>query len=282
MMIRNAARSASSKLLRSTKARNSLLQTTSATAGCDNGYLWFHSSSNICSRVEEHSDLTTPSSSTNTPFELNATTRFEEPLPALAYAYDYSDDDEDSDSRTSCDSSSTGASTSVIFTPTDDSSSVGTGTDFYVCKESMSSDSSMSSSSFGNAKNSAIPSRAHASSRSKLHSSSTRRVSGGGGSGGYSGGGGKGGNGKCKCPKCGNNVTFKHGDFEENTFYCATCSGWFIVKNEHASDSAASADSRYNNTFGRTIPPQQPIVMQHVSLFSCSICNFVSSLVCLA
>lgn len=26
-------------------------------------------------------------------------------------------------------------------------------------------------------------------------------------------------------------MTFKHGDFEENTFYCATCSGWFMVQN---------------------------------------------------
>ena len=49
---------------------------------------------------------------------------------------------------------------------------------------------------------------------------------------GSGGGGTRGGNGgKHKCPKCGNSVTFKHTDFEENTFYCASCSGWFLVKN---------------------------------------------------
>ena len=49
----------------------------------------------------------------------------------------------------------------------------------------------------------------------------------GGGSGGTKGGSG----GRHKCPKCGMTVTFKHTDFEENTFYCASCSGWFLVKN---------------------------------------------------
>lgn len=50
-------------------------------------------------------------------------------------------------------------------------------------------------------------------------SSSTRKLSGNGGSGG-----------RQKCPKCGMSVTFKHADFESNTFYCATCSNWFLVK----------------------------------------------------
>jgi len=52
---------------------------------------------------------------------------------------------------------------------------------------------------------------------------SKRRASGGGG------GGNGGGTGRYRCPKCGTHVTFRHGDFEENTFYCATCSGWFLV-----------------------------------------------------
>lgn len=38
-----------------------------------------------------------------------------------------------------------------------------------------------------------------------------------------------GGNGRYRCPKCGTFVTFRHINFEENTFYCATCSGWFMV-----------------------------------------------------
>jgi hypothetical protein len=71
---------------------------------------------------------------------------------------------------------------------------------------------------------------------------------GGGGSGGPpsgNGGGGGGGKGRHKCPKCGMSITFKHGDFEENTFYCATCSGWFLVKkaNEKATTSSNSTES---------------------------------------
>lgn len=39
-------------------------------------------------------------------------------------------------------------------------------------------------------------------------------------------GSGGGGGGRYRCPKCGTDVTFKC-DFEDNTFYCATCAGWF-------------------------------------------------------
>ena len=35
-----------------------------------------------------------------------------------------------------------------------------------------------------------------------------------------------GGGGRYRCPKCGTDVTFKC-DFEDNTFYCASCAGWF-------------------------------------------------------
>jgi hypothetical protein len=40
--------------------------------------------------------------------------------------------------------------------------------------------------------------------------------------------GGGGGGGRHRCPKCGTTVTFRC-DYEENTFYCASCSGWFIA-----------------------------------------------------
>lgn len=39
-------------------------------------------------------------------------------------------------------------------------------------------------------------------------------------------GSGGGGGGRYRCPKCGTDVTFKC-DFEDNTFYCASCAGWF-------------------------------------------------------
>lgn len=69
----------------------------------------------------------------------------------------------------------------------------------------------------------------------------SRKVSGGGPPSGGSGGGGE---GKHKCPKCGTSVTFKHADFEDNTFYCASCSGWFLVKNANMNGGeGASATS---------------------------------------
>eukprot|EP00980_Cylindrotheca_fusiformis_P009730 scaffold2149_cov187-Cylindrotheca_fusiformis.AAC.8 len=40
--------------------------------------------------------------------------------------------------------------------------------------------------------------------------------------------GGGGGGGRHRCPKCGTTVTFQCED-EENSFYCASCSGWFVV-----------------------------------------------------
>jgi hypothetical protein len=40
------------------------------------------------------------------------------------------------------------------------------------------------------------------------------------------GSGGGNGGGRYRCPKCGTDVTFKC-DFEDNTFYCASCAGWF-------------------------------------------------------
>jgi len=33
-----------------------------------------------------------------------------------------------------------------------------------------------------------------------------------------------------KCPKCQSFLTFTQSDIQENTFYCATCNGWFVVR----------------------------------------------------
>jgi len=86
--------------------------------------------------------------------------------------------------------------------------------------------------------------------------------------GGRSGGGGNGGGtGRYRCPKCGTHVTFRHGDFEENTFYCATCSGWFLVtptttasnndstSGEHFAAQKISIDgSKRSDVFTKDIP----------------------------
>jgi ATP-dependent Clp protease ATP-binding subunit ClpX len=79
------------------------------------------------------------------------------------------------------------------------------------------------------------------SSSSSSSSRQMRKASGGGGP--PSGGGSGGGDGKQKCPKCGMSATFKHSDFEESAFYCATCSGWFLVKDGSISASGGVAAS---------------------------------------
>jgi len=98
---------------------------------------------------------------------------------------------------------------------------------------------------------------------------SKRKVSGGGPTGG-----GNGGNGNHKCPKCGTAVVFKHGDFEANTFYCATCSGWFLVKNEvdrnenNDVEIAKSHDfigKTYKSNDGNDNITQPPILMRNSS-----------------
>eukprot|EP00541_Cyclophora_tenuis_P007977 CAMPEP_0116546592 /NCGR_PEP_ID=MMETSP0397-20121206/3306_1 /TAXON_ID=216820 /ORGANISM="Cyclophora tenuis, Strain ECT3854" /LENGTH=697 /DNA_ID=CAMNT_0004071027 /DNA_START=39 /DNA_END=2133 /DNA_ORIENTATION=- len=71
---------------------------------------------------------------------------------------------------------------------------------------------------------------------------------------GRHGSGGGGGSGRHRCPKCGTNVTFRHGDFEENTFYCATCSGWFLITT-HTIEGKGPEE-------GSAIDPQ--ILMQHI------------------
>ena len=77
-------------------------------------------------------------------------------------------------------------------------------------------------------------------------------------------GGGGGGGGRIKCPKCGQHVLFQHADFEENTFYCATCSSWFLVT------SSSSGDSTTNFSEADFRRQQQQLSMSYVSssLFS--------------
>jgi hypothetical protein len=72
------------------------------------------------------------------------------------------------------------------------------------------------------------------------------RGGGGGGGGGGTGGRGSGSGGRYRCPKCGSFVSFRHEDFEENTFYCATCSGWFLVTSS-TSTQGNDADGKRND-----------------------------------
>lgn len=99
--------------------------------------------------------------------------------------------------------------------------------------------------------------------------SPSRGVSGGiGGSGGKGGFTGSGG-GRYKCPKCGSNVSFRHKDFSANTFYCATCSGWFLVspgKQGQQSNRGGSHDvDEHVKHDERTVidDPRQLLVFSH-------------------
>lgn len=106
----------------------------------------------------------------------------------------------------------------------------------------------------------------------------------------FVGGGGGGNGGPHRCPKCGATVTFQgsasNKSIQNNCFYCAACSGWFLVQpnnTEMSSAAAASAHSKYllsklanegagagkeiptTASSGRKITDPQ-FVMQHVSL----------------
>ena len=87
--------------------------------------------------------------------------------------------------------------------------------------------------------------------------------------GGVSRRGGAGGGGHHRCPKCGTTVTFRC-DYEENTFYCASCSGWFVVNPNAilAGDDGKSHEPKFEEFTARngTRKPDDPeILMRHVS-----------------
>ena len=94
-------------------------------------------------------------------------------------------------------------------------------------------------------------------------------------------GSGGGGGGRYRCPKCGTDVTFKC-DFEDNTFYCATCAGWFAGRSSPIEATTQSnvrqqgRDDRgiyeefiakdMRNTQHRGPGSDQEIIMRHVSI----------------
>jgi hypothetical protein len=114
----------------------------------------------------------------------------------------------------------------------------------------------------------------------------TSRFIGGPPNGGGSGGGG---HSHHRCPKCGATVTFQdtskknNKGMQNNCFYCAACSGWFLVKPNNTNSStmemdeskfllskmaASAAEANGEKVVGA--PPNRKIsqpqfVMQHVS-----------------
>ena len=81
------------------------------------------------------------------------------------------------------------------------------------------------------------------------------------------GGGGPGGPGRHRCPRCSSVVVFHSNDFaNENNFYCAACSGWFVVQDPIAASGGGSgagtgAEQQQQHP-GMASPPN--ILMQHI------------------
>ena len=167
-----------------------------------------------------------------------------EPLPAVAY--DYWDDDEEHDDI---------AAKSVSSCAVNNDVTTGPNTQF------LSHAAKVENSAGGR-----TPSSPHLNTPLEGRSLPLRKSGGDGGAGG--------GNGRNRCPKCGTSVTFRHGDFEENTYYCATCSGWFLIDsnttgNRNKEESSGPACDEYttnNGSNGSSNKPQSPqIIMHHVS-----------------
>lgn len=76
-----------------------------------------------------------------------------------------------------------------------------------------------------------------------------------------SGSGGGRGTGRHRCPKCGTTVTFRC-DFEDNTFYCASCSGWFVA-NPDAIDAAAMTATKGSGKYGELSVHEEFLVKQN-------------------
>lgn len=81
---------------------------------------------------------------------------------------------------------------------------------------------------------------------------------------GKSGGGGGGGGVRHRCPKCGAFVTFRHGDFEENTFYCAACSGWFVSNTKITAKDDPYDQLAEKQIHSKRISEDPPVLMQHI------------------
>jgi ATP-dependent Clp protease ATP-binding subunit ClpX len=64
--------------------------------------------------------------------------------------------------------------------------------------------------------------------------------------------------------QCGTFVTFRHGAFDENTFYCATCSGWFAINPNTAIPSDKGFDDDDDLMEKRKHAEDPQVLMQHI------------------
>jgi len=167
-----------------------------------------------------------------------------EPVPLPAVAYDYDDYYEDDDG--------------LALTEQIESSSADVGNYDVMCSKNIKKPTSLQEippSSVTGRRISAPP--IPRTSGDELPT--TRRSSGGEGGNG-------GGTGRYRCPKCGTHVTFRHGDFDENTFYCATCSGWFLVTptSVTSGDHGNNAEDFVAQSSSIEGPKRPELIMEHI------------------
>lgn len=171
-----------------------------------------------------------------------------EPLPALALAYDYDDEEWEDESSD---------------LPENNSDSHFNRLAQHAVKHDVTGQN-IHYTPLASAAGGLPPGRAGGPSASTPYPSPSSMVSG---KGRHAGGGG---NGRHRCPKCGTTVTFRC-DFEENTFYCASCSGWFVVspstfvagEEEIMQDGSPYEEFMAKNGSHNTADPE--ILMRHVS-----------------
>ena len=176
----------------------------------------------------------------------NGFLRHSEPLPALAFAYDYDDDEAENGNMNPSELNSSSNDDRLAPYPVDNVVT-SRGGDFFLAAAAGGPPSG----------------RGHFA--PTLSSKPSSMVSG---KGSHVGGGG---NGRHRCPKCGTTVTFRC-DYEENTFYCASCSGWFVVSPstimagelDKMEDGSPYEEFMGKSRSARMADPE--ILMRHVSI----------------
>jgi predicted RNA-binding Zn-ribbon protein involved in translation (DUF1610 family) len=192
-------------------------------------------------------------------------TQYPIPLPALAYAYDYDDDDDDyeyddgSGSNSTVEASMTHSRASNPLSQQDVNSMISSAHHHHDVTFGNKTDTNVVlASSIGSTPGRGSPSKPCTHGESSSSTTSRKIARGGGG-------------GRHRCPKCGTTVTFRC-DFEENTFYCASCSGWFVA-NPNTIVAVDSIDDKGDGSVyeefmarnGAKKPEDPKILMRHVS-----------------
>ena len=260
---------------------------------------WGSNKASFSTRISSHQEgFLVPDSSASRKTFSTSTPKVPEPEPLAAVAYDYDDDEVDD----SMDESQQYSSKNSPFTQEQDTTKINavgvtsasqSDVNYVISRRNSTCGAvkkldSMEHSSITN--NSAPYSKFNTIFNSIHHNTTTTTASNNNGIGdgdgndtypppsadeevgakNFRGKSGGGGGGRYRCPKCGTDVTFKC-DFEDNTFYCASCAGWFAGRSP--ADSATRSPS-YEEFIAKDMrnkqqkAGEQEIIMRHVSNIS--------------